>query len=267
VKFKLLLKTLDRSFFFGISSDIRNFLIKRRLKTHLGLGYKKSFSVHSRNSSELAELCDLYGSDKGSNRTMNHAYSWHSHRYTDFYEMFFSNHTQEVSFVFECGIGTSNLNFPANMGSNGRPGASLRVWRDYFPNARIYGADIDNDVLFKEERIETFYMNQLDPISIKSATQKFPDGMFDFMVDDGLHTFEAALTLFLNSNRLLSPRGIYVIEDVTPRSMGQLLIPGVIPDSFETYPVTFHEVGKNQELNSLLVITRLRAITENVDQR
>ncbi len=267
MKLKLLLKLVDRTFFFGIFSDFRNYVIKGRFKIHLKLDYNRSFTVHSKYLGELAELCDLHGSDKGSNRTINHAYPWDAHRYTDFYEMFFSNKVQEVSYVFECGVGTSNSSFPANMGSDGRPGASLRVWRDYFPNARVYGADIDNHVLFKEERIETFYMNQLDPISIKSATQKFPDGMFDFMVDDGLHTFEAALTLFSNSNRLLSPRGIYVIEDVTPRSMCQLLMPGVIPDSFETYPVIFHEVGKSQELNSLLVITRVSAIHEDDDQR
>jgi SAM-dependent methyltransferase len=198
---------------------------------------------------------------------MSLSYTWDAHGYTDFYQMLFCNNESKINSVFECGIGTSNLSFPANMGSAGRPGASLRVWRDYFPNAVIYGADIDHDVLFIEERIETFYMNQLDPFSIKSATQKFQDGVFDFMVDDGLHTYEAALTLFLNSNRLLSPGGVYVIEDVTPKSMRQLLTPGVIPDSFVIYPVTFHEVGKSQELNSLLVITRASASLDNLDQR
>ena len=49
----------------------------------------------------------------------------------------------------------------------GKPGASLRVWRDYFPNAIIYGADIDKDILFAEERIKTFYIDQLDPVAIK----------------------------------------------------------------------------------------------------
>jgi len=267
VKLKLLLKFVDRKFFFGKFSDLRNTTIKRQFVFDLKLDYKRAFAVHSKHSSKLAALCDLYGSDKGSNVTSNHPYPWEAHRYTDFYEMFFSNKEEEIGFVFECGIGTPNSSFPANMGSDGRPGASLRVWRDYFPNAIVYGADIDHEVLFKEERIETFYMNQLDPSSIKSATQIFPDGMFDFIVDDGLHTFEAALTLFLNSIRLLSPRGIYVIEDVTPKSMGQLLMPGVIPDSFETYPVTFHEVGKSQELNSLLVITRVSAVLKDVDQR
>ena len=37
---------------------------------------------------------------------------------------------------------------------------------------------------------------------------------FDFMVDDGLHNFDAGITLFKNSISKLSKNGIYVIEDV-----------------------------------------------------
>lgn len=100
------------------------------------------------------------------------------------------------------------------MSISGKPGASLRVWRDYFPNATIYGADIDKDVLFEEERIKTYYINQLDPVTIKSFWEKVSKKEFDFMIDDGLHTFEAGSTLFLHSIDKLSSNGIYIIEDV-----------------------------------------------------
>lgn len=100
------------------------------------------------------------------------------------------------------------------MGIHGKPGASLRVWRDYFPNAIIYGADIDKDVLFEEERIKTFYMDQLNPKSIKEYWEMVGEDNFDFMLDDGLHTFEAGSSLFNNSIGKLSKLGTYVIEDV-----------------------------------------------------
>jgi hypothetical protein len=267
VKFRSLLKALDRTFFLGKISESRNDIMKLRFYSDLTLVYERSFTVYSRKPSKLAALCDLYGSDKGSNGVVNHPYTWYPHCYTDFYEMLFCKNKNQVNSVFECGIGTSNVSFLANMGPNGRPGASLRVWRDYFPNALVYGADIDHDVLFNEERIETFYMNQLDPTSIKNATDKFQDGVFDLMVDDGLHTYDAAITLFLNTSHLLSPGGVYVIEDVTPKSMNQLLMPGVIPEPFEIYPVSFQEVGKSQELNSLLVITRVNASPDTLGQR
>ena len=54
------------------------------------------------------------------------------------------------------------------MSSNGKPGASLRVWRDYFYNAEIYGADIDK-TNFSEKRIKTFFVDQLDKKEIKKC--------------------------------------------------------------------------------------------------
>ena len=40
------------------------------------------------------------------------------------------------------------------------PGASLRAWRDYFVKADIYGADIDKKILFNENKIKNFYVDQ-----------------------------------------------------------------------------------------------------------
>ena len=74
----------------------------------------------------------------------------------------------------------------------------MRVWRDYFPNANVYGADIDKDILFSEERIKTFYIDQLNPSSIKDFWEKVNTKDFDLIVDDGLHTFKAGITLFKN---------------------------------------------------------------------
>ena len=36
------------------------------------------------------------------------------------------------------------------MGINEKPGSSLRMWRDYFPVARVFGVGIDKKILFKE---------------------------------------------------------------------------------------------------------------------
>jgi len=100
------------------------------------------------------------------------------------------------------------------MSANGKPGASLRVWRDYFFNSQVYGADVDKNSLFKEERIETFYVNQLDSSSIAKMWQAINKTDFDIIIDDGLHTYEAAITLFLNSFDKLKKNGIYIIEDI-----------------------------------------------------
>jgi len=170
---------------------------------------------------EVSRLCDIYGSDKGELVKEGHPYPWPSHTYADFYAKLFSHCRNNVTKVFECGLGTNNPNYRSSMSISGKPGASLRVWRDYFPNATIYGADIDKDVLFEEERIKTYFINQLDPGTIKSFWETIGKTEFDFMIDDGLHTVEAGSTLFLNSIDKLSSNGIYIIEDVTPQNLAR----------------------------------------------
>jgi len=168
---------------------------------------------------ELSDLCDLYGSDKGERKKEGHPYPWPSHTYADFYSRIFFQSKKNIKYVFECGIGTNNPALPSSMKANGKPGASLRVWTDYFPNAVIYGADIDRDILFTENRIKTYYLNQLDPKSIYDYFANINSIKFDLMIDDGLHTFEAGSTLFRFSIDKLSHDGIYVIEDVTVKDL------------------------------------------------
>lgn len=163
----------------------------------------------------LARLCDHHGSDKGSRGAAPRPYPWPPHSYTDFYALLFDHCRLQVRSVFECGIGTADERFAANMGAAARPGASLRVWRDYFPNATVVGADIDRAVLFDEERIRTHWVDQTDPAAIAAMWSAEPIEAFDLMVDDGLHTFPAGACLFKHSSHRLGPHGIYVIEDVT----------------------------------------------------
>ena len=162
----------------------------------------------------LAQLCDKYGSDKGEIKTEGHPYPWASHNYTDYYSRLFDHCRSSIKTVFECGLGTNNTQVLSNMSESGKPGASLRVWRDYFPNASIFGADIDKGILFEEERIRTGYMDQTDATSIKTYFEGLGVGAFDFMIDDGLHTFEAARSLFESAIEYLAPHGVYVIEDM-----------------------------------------------------
>ena len=159
---------------------------------------------------ELSVLCDIYGSDKGS------MYN-DCHTYTLEYFYLFHKIRDNVEMVFECGIGTNNPKLPSSMGLYGQPGASLRVWRDYFKNAQIVGVDIDKKILFEEGRIHTAYIDQTDPKEIEelfhSLFNKYQK-LFDIMIDDGLHTFEAAICLFENSFHYLANNGYYIIEDM-----------------------------------------------------
>lgn len=205
----LLAKTIQKQ-------HVKYMIAKTQSQMRSSFDYKIVIYYQKNLDCELSKLCDVYGTDKGWIRKEDHPVgAGQFHNYTDFYSQLFRHCRNSVKNVFECGIGTNNPNIPSSMGVLGKPGASLRVWRDYFPNAMVYGADIDRDILFEEDRIKTFFIDQLDPTAIKSFWNKVGVNDFDFMIDDGLHTFEAGSTLFLNSIDKLAANGIYVIEDVT----------------------------------------------------
>jgi hypothetical protein len=190
----------------------RNISILESCGQHFSCFYDKP------GDSFLNSLCDKYGSDKGEVSESGHPFSWPAHSYADFYERLFGHCRLEIKNVFECGLGTNNPNMPSNMTASGKPGASLRVWREYFPNAYIYGADIDREILFVDERINTFYCDQTDILSIASVWNQIKDVKFCVIIDDGLHTFEAGVSLFENSFFMLRNGGIYIIEDVNIRN-------------------------------------------------
>jgi hypothetical protein len=67
-------------------------------------------------------------------------------------------------------------------------GASLFAWKDYFPNAMIYGIDNDGRFIFNDQhRIKTALCNAYDPASLVQALISFHDGPFDFICDDAVH--------------------------------------------------------------------------------
>ena len=85
-----------------------------------------------------------------------------------------------------------------NQGENYKTGGSLRMWRDYFKNAKIFGADIDKDCLFNEDRIKTFYVDQSDKDSIINMWKQIDENEFDILIDDGCHRFEETI-IFLKT--------------------------------------------------------------------
>jgi SAM-dependent methyltransferase len=101
------------------------------------------------------------------------------------------------------------------MGANGVPGASLYGWSEFFPNATIFGADIDSGILFNTDKIKTFYCDQTNPHIIRYMwNDPILQSGFDIIVEDGLHTFSANACFFENSIDKLNPGGYYVIEDI-----------------------------------------------------
>lgn len=158
-------------------------------------------------------LCEIMGRNKSDKGHLNLNESWHN--YTTFYYHIFKDVKDKAMRIFELGIGTNYTDIESSMGVNGRPGASLYGWREFFVNSHIYSADIDKRILFNDERIRTFYCDQTKPDVISQLWNEpmLKDG-FDIMIEDGLHTFDANVCFFENSIHKLNSGGYYIIEDI-----------------------------------------------------
>jgi hypothetical protein len=201
--FKLYSKILDKKLASYRNNDIRHGFYTE---------YKKN------DHSLVNKLCDKYGSDKGEVDNQNNPYVWDSHNYADIYDLLFRLRRDDVKLVLECGLGTNNPEIYSSMGIDGKPGASLRLWRDYFKNAKVVGCDIDERVLFNEDRIETYACDQTDSSSIENFINKanILTESIDIVIDDGLHEFHAGISFFESIIDYLSQNGLYIIEDVNP---------------------------------------------------
>lgn len=171
---------------------------------------------------ELNYLCQKHGCDKGYFNDYKNFITWNPHNYTDLYYFLFSNNKSNIKNVFELGIGTNKV-FRDGLKRVSRPGASLRVWRDFFKNSNIYAGDIDPKTLFNEKRIKTFIVDQFSSSSIKNMWKKIGVNKFDLIIDDGCHQFEGTINFFENSINYLDTNGFYIIEDIYYKDKERLI--------------------------------------------
>jgi len=105
-----------------------------------------------------------------------------------------------------------------------RGGESLEVWRDFFPNGRIVGIDIQKKEMNLGERVTILQGSQVDPDFLAEVVREH--GPFDIIIDDGSHQNEHVVTSFELLFGGLAEGGIYVAEDVQtaffPRFGGSL---------------------------------------------
>jgi hypothetical protein len=157
--------------------------------------------------------------------------------------------------VFELGLGTNNVHVPSNMGANGRPGASLYGWAEYFPNASVFGADIDTGCMFQTDRIKTFYCDQTVPHIVRHMWER-PELFkpFDIIIEDGLHTYEANVCFFENSVHRLGSNGIYVFEDIKNSDI----------DRFQQKVKEWRNIYKNLSFELMILPSYINRVDNNL---
>ena len=132
-----------------------------------------------------------------------------NHSYLELYEKLLSNKKETANNVLEVGIGDFNQ----------KNGGSIKLWRDYFAKAIIYGLDIlpnDRviDELLNDDRVILY--TSTDAYNNDFFKNNFlnKDIKFDFMLDDGPHTLESMKQFIKLYSQVMSDDGILIIEDV-----------------------------------------------------
>jgi len=140
---------------------------------------------------ELAKLPGLQTDKSDANHTFL------GQNYLHVYEQHFERIRERVNRILEIGIGDGN---------------SLRLWRSYFPNAQVWGLDINPALAIQvEDRIRVVIGNQSDPQCLASLAEQA--GGFDLIIDDGSHIVASTLDSFKVLWPAVRSGGTYAIED------------------------------------------------------
>ncbi len=137
----------------------------------------------------MKSLVEIVRKNKPSSKPRRYPY------YTEVYPQYFDPIRMDEMVILEIGVAM---------------GGSLRAYRDYFSNSKIYGIDSDPATEFSEERIEVFIGHQSDTDFLDSVLEDIGDP--DIIIDDGSHRwvdqFRTLIHLFQHAKRL------YSVEDL-----------------------------------------------------
>lgn len=128
---------------------------------------------------------------------------YQDHAYGPHYEQHLAPYRQKRVNILEIGIGGYD---------NPRAGgASLRLWKAYFPRANVFAIDLKAGSLHEQRRIKTFQGDQGDAAFLRSVAERV--GSLDIVIDDGSHRNDHVILGFQTLFPYLSPSGLYVVED------------------------------------------------------
>jgi hypothetical protein len=125
-----------------------------------------------------------------------HAYKGLS--YLDIYDRHFNSIRHDVKCFVEIGV----LN-----------GASVKMWSEYFPNATIYGIDINPRCKqYETDRVKILIGDQNDDNFLQQLQDELPP--IDILLDDGSHITSHQIKTFEYLNSKVTKNGFFVVEDL-----------------------------------------------------
>lgn len=141
---------------------------------------------------DLTRLAILNGTDK-----------FGMHDYTPVYYDLLRHLRDRPLRMLEIGVG--------GYGDPDQGGELLATWRDFFPQARIVGVDIQRKNMDLGPRVTILQGSQVDAAFLAQVVRDH--GPFDIILDDGSHRNEHVVGSFEMLFPALAPGGIYIVED------------------------------------------------------
>ena len=170
----------------------------------------------------LRELVDNSKTDKNT-----------THSYLDLYEKLLFKKKETALNVLEVGIGDFTY----------KNGGSIKLWRNYFTNATIYGLDILPitrviDELLNDSRVILY--TSIDAYNNNFFITHFLNKNIkcDFMLDDGPHTLQSMTQFIKLYSQILTDDGILIIEDVQSWDWIEIL-KNEVPDHLKPFIKVF----------------------------
>ena len=163
------------------------------------------------------------------------------HTYGKSYQDIFDNFNKDAEINFmEIGI---------------QRGGSVMAWREYFPNANIYGIDIINVILPEYKRDDVTYI--FKDINDSSVKEELKDVEFDIIIDDGSHRLWDILPTVQNYLPQLRKGGFMVIEDCLNPEQYLQEVKKIVPEGYSVNTKDLRGEIPNGGYNFLIVIEKL----------
>jgi hypothetical protein len=189
----------------------------------------------------LEEIVDNLRTDKNT-----------THSYLPLYQNLLISKKETAKHVLEIGIGDFGL----------KNGGSIKLWRDFFTNATIYGLDIlpiSNvmDEILNNEKIILHTSQDAYNEDFFIANFLNKNIMCDFMLDDGPHTLESMIQFIKLYSQIMTDDGILIIEDVQDWDWIEIL-KNAVPEHLKKFIKTYDlRSNKNRYDDIVFTIDKL----------
>jgi hypothetical protein len=171
-----------------------------------------------------------------------------THSYLELYQKLLISKKETAKNVLEVGIG--------NFGE--KNGGSIKLWKDFFTNATIYGLDI-----LPIDRVMDELLND-DRVILYTSSNAYDNNFFttqflnknikcDFMLDDGPHTLESMKQFIKLYSQIMTDDGILIIEDVQSCDWIDTL-KNEVPDNLKQF-IKVYDLRENKNRYDDIVFT------------